>query len=51
MFCDTNMSFMFYNAQAFNQYISKWNMSNVINMGCMFHYAYAFKMVYLHVLD
>ena len=39
----TNMSNMFYNAEAFNQNISNWDVSNVTNMSTMFFYAQAFN--------
>lgn len=39
----TDMSYMFYYADKFNQDISSWNVSNVTNMSWMFHYAEAFN--------
>ena len=39
----TNMSNMFYNAQAFNQNISNWDVSNVTDMSNMFYNAEAFN--------
>ena len=33
----TDMSFMFCNCKAFNQNISKWDVSNVANMNSMFY--------------
>ena len=39
----TNMSFMFYNASAFNQDISQWNVSNVTDMDLMFYNATEFN--------
>jgi len=39
----TNMSYMFYDAQQFNQQLNNWNVSNVTNMSYMFYGAYQFN--------
>lgn len=39
----TNLSFMFYNAIAFNQNISSWNTTNVVDMSYLFYNATAFN--------
>ena len=39
----TDMSFMFYDAKAFNQNISGWDVSSVTDMAYMFNNAYAFN--------
>jgi surface protein len=39
----TNMSFMFYYTNAFNQNISTWNVANVTNISSMFKFATAFN--------
>jgi surface protein len=39
----TNMSYLFSDAQAFNQPIGNWNTSNVTNMSNLFSYAHAFN--------
>ena len=39
----TNMSFMFWHAQSFNQPLNKWNVSNVTNMAGMFKDATSFN--------
>ena len=33
----TDMSYMFYSCENFNQDLSDWNVSNVEDMGCMFY--------------
>ena len=39
----TNMAYVFYDASAFNQDLSKWDVSAVTNMRSMFYGASAFK--------
>lgn len=39
----TNMRYMFFNTQLFNQDINSWNVSNVTNFRQMFHNAYKFN--------
>jgi surface protein len=39
----STMSYMFYNAHAFNQDISSWNISKVSTMSYMFYNAHAFN--------